>query len=313
MNIVPLLAQTAEGPAESSPEDAVSATLAEAQDTVGRAIQGDTSAIWQLVQDYAMPLVWAVVILVVSLMIAKGLSGATRRSAERARVEETLARFFGKLVYYLVLIVGVMFALSKFGIEVTSLAAILAAAGFAVGMAMSGTLSNFAAGTMLLVFRPFKVGDVVNAAGITAKVIEIELFTTIFDTFDNRRILVPNSAIYGGTIENISHHEERRVDVNVGVEYSADIDRTREVLSAAAESLSDKMIRGEGRGFQVYLLDLGDSSVNWVVRFWTTAADFWSVKEQLTRAVKLHLDEAGIGIPFPQMDVHLDGQVKQAS
>jgi small conductance mechanosensitive channel len=159
---------------------------------------------------------------------------------------------------------------------------------------------------MLLVFRPFKVGDVINAAGVTAKVNAIELFTTTLDTFDNRRIIVPNGKIYGDTIENITYHPQRRCDVNVGIEYSADLDKTREVLTKAAESLDALNIKGEGRGFQVFLIDLGDSSVNWVVRFWTTGADFWSAKEQLTRAVKQHLDEAGIGIPFPQMDIHLD-------
>jgi len=208
------------------------------------------------------------------------------------------------MVQYLILILGVIFALSKFGIDVTAFAAMLAAVGFAVGMALSGTLSNFAAGVMLLVFRPFKVGQVINAAGITAKVHEIELFTTTFDTFDNRRIIVPNSAIFGATIENISFHTERRVDVNVGVEYSADIDQTRQVLEKAVASLTN-VIQGDGRGTQVMLGDLGDSSVNWVVRAWVPASEFWPSKEALTRAVKTHLDDAGLGIPFPQMDIHV--------
>jgi small conductance mechanosensitive channel len=155
------------------------------------------------------------------------------------------------------------------------------------------------------VFRPFKVGDVINAAGITAKVYEIDLFTTIFDTPDNRRIIVPNSSIASGTIENISHHEHRRVDVVVGVDYAATLQQTRDTLTAAAESLKDSLVEGDGRGYQIVLGDLGDSAVGWTVRFWTTAADYWSVKECLTAAVKEHLDAQGIGIPFPQMDVHL--------
>jgi len=300
------LAQAADDGAEPTPEDTVNTALNEAGDTFMQAMQGDQDAINALLLQYALPLVWAIVIIVVTLFVAKIISGMVRRASQKARIDATLSGFFGKLVFYLVVIIGVMFALSKFGIEVTSFAAILAAAGFAVGMAMSGTLSNFAAGTMLLVFRPFKVGDVVNAAGVTAKVNEIELFTTTLDTFDNRRIIVPNTQIYGGTIENINFHPERRVDVNVGTEYTADLDKVREVLGKAAESLSDQMVQGEGRGYQVYLLDLGDSSINWVVRFWTKTPDYWAVKEQLTRAVKNHLDEAGIGIPFPQMDVHLD-------
>jgi len=232
-------------------------------------------------------------------------------SVTKSKVDETLSRFFAKMVYYLIVILGVIFALSKFGIDVTAFAAILAAAGFAVGMALSGTLGNFASGVMLLIFRPFKVGDVVNAAGITAKVHEIELFTTTFDTPDNRRIIVPNGAIYGGTIENVTFHEERRVDVGVGTDYGADLDATRKVLEKAAESLNEMMVQGEGRGYQIVLGDLGDSAVGWTVRFWCKAEDYWGVKEALTRAVKVHLDEAGIGIPFPQMDVHLDGSVSQ--
>ena len=283
-------------------DEQVAQQLAAVNDTFSRALHGDTAAIIELL----LPLASAIIILVVAVVVGKILANLVRSAITRARVDETLSRFFGRLIFYIVLIVGIMFALGKFGIEVTSFAVILAAAGFAIGMALSGTLSNFASGIMLLIFRPFKVGDVVNAAGITAKVVEIELFTTIFDTPDNRRIIVPNSQIYGGTIENITFHGERRCDVNVGVEYAADIDQTRQILAKAAESLNESMVQGDGRGYQIYLLELGDSSVNWVVRFWTRAADFWAVREQLTRAVKAHLDEAGIGIPFPQMDVHLD-------
>jgi len=307
MNWLTLAQAADEVEAEAPPaEDKIAEAAAEAKQTASKALSGDTDAMWQLFQDYGMPLVWALVIIVASFIVGKMVAGMVQRAAGKAKVDLTLSRFFGKLVYYAVLILGVTFALSKFGIEMTSFAAILAAMGFAVGMAMSGTLGNFANGVMLLIFRPFDVGDVISAAGVTAKVNAIELFTTTLDTPDNRRIIVPNSAIYGGTIENITHHPERRCDVNVGCDYGADLDKTREILEKAAESLDELMIKGEGRGYQVFLIDLGDSSVNWVVRFWTTGADFWVAKEKLTRAVKQHLDEAGIGIPFPQMDVHLD-------
>jgi small conductance mechanosensitive channel len=258
----------------------------------------------ELFKTYGLPALVALVLIIVAYFVASFLARIASRPV-RSRVDETLGRFVGKLVYYSVMLCAILGILQYFGIGVSSFAAVIAAAGFAVGLAFQGTLSNFSAGIMLLVFRPFKVGDVINAAGITAKVFEIDLFNTVFDTPDNRRIIVPNSAIMGGTIENISHHAERRVDVNVGTEYSASLDKTREVLTTAAESLKDKMLEGEGRGYQIVLVDLGDSAVNWTVRFWTTAADFWAVKEQLTRAVKVNLDAAGIGIPFPQMDVHL--------
>ena len=306
MNWTPLLAQADDAAEEPAADEKLAAAGEELKNTAGDALSGDTDAMWQLFQDYGMPLVWALVIIVISFIVGKMASGMVQRAAGKAKVDLTLSRFFGKLVYYAVLILGFTFALSKFGIEMTSFAAILAAMGFAVGMAMSGTLGNFANGVMLLIFRPFDVGDVISAAGVTAKVNAIELFTTTLDTPDNRRIIVPNSAIYGGTIENITHHDERRCDVFVGVDYSADMDKTREVLTKAAEALDEYNVKGEGRGFQVFMIDLGDSSVNWTVRFWTTGADFWTAKEKLTHAVKQHLDEAGIGIPFPQMDVHLD-------
>jgi small conductance mechanosensitive channel len=258
----------------------------------------------ELFEKYGVPAIVALLLIIVAYFIASFLARIASRPV-RSRVDETLGRFVGKLVYYTVMLGAVLGILQYFGIGISSFAAVIAAAGFAVGLAFQGTLSNFSAGIMLLVFRPFKVGDVINAAGITAKVYEIDLFNTVFDTPDNRRIFVPNSAIMGGTIENISHHTERRVDVNVGTDYSASLDRTREVLTTAAESLKDKMIDGDGRGYQIVLVDLGDSAVNWTVRFWTTAADFWGVKEQLTHAVKINLDAADIGIPFPQMDVHV--------
>lgn len=278
----------------------------QSKEAIGDLMNGDTDAAMEMAMQYGPKILGAVLIIVLTFIIAKIVARIIHRFFEKAEFDETLERFFSKLIYYIVLVVGLTFALSAFGVEVTSLAAILAAAGFAVGMALSGTLSNFANGLMLLIFRPFDVGDVINAAGVTAKVNAIELFTTTLDTGDNRRIIIPNTAIYGGIIENITHHSERRLDIGVGCDYSASIDETREVLSKAAESLDEKMLKGEGRGYQIVLGDLGDSSVNWTVRFWCLASDYWPLKEELTRAIKMHLDEAGIGIPFPQMDVHLD-------
>jgi small conductance mechanosensitive channel len=308
MNWMPLLAQAEaeEGATEPTGEEQVNEAAEQGKEALDGAMSGDFSGATQLLLDWGPKIAGAIIILVATFIVGKIIARIVSRTAEKAKIDLTLSRFFGKMVYYLVLVIGVMIALGTVGVEVTSFAAILAAAGFAVGMAMSGTLGNFANGVMLLIFRPFDVGDVISAAGVTAKVNAIELFTTTLDTPDNRRIIVPNSAIYGGTIENITHHDERRCDVFVGCDYGADLDKTREVLTKAAESLDQYNVKGEGRGFQIFLIDLGDSSVNWTVRFWTTGADFWTAKEKLTEAVKQHLDEAGIGIPFPQMDVHLD-------
>ncbi|MEO1237385.1 MAG: mechanosensitive ion channel domain-containing protein [Planctomycetota bacterium] len=288
-------------------EDQISDKGEEAKGLIGDALQGDTQAITTLVTDYGIPIITVLLVLIVAYFVGKFLGRAVSSPVTK-KVDPTLGKFTGKLVFYIIMIGALLGVLGKVGISIASFAAVIAAAGFAVGLAFQGTLSNFAAGIMLLVFRPFKVGDVINAAGITAKVNEIELFTTTFDTPDNRRIIVPNSSIFGGTIENITHHGERRVDVAVGCDYSADIDTTRATLNAAVESVTGR-IDGEGRGYQVFLSELGASSVDWAVRVWFPAADYWGKKEELTRAVKMHLDEAGIGIPFPQMDIHVDGKL----
>ncbi|TWU33834.1 mechanosensitive ion channel family protein [Novipirellula artificiosorum] len=258
----------------------------------------------ELFTRYGIPAITVLVVLIVAFFVATFLARICSAPLKKG-VDETLGKFVGKLVFYLVMVSALLGVLQYFGIGIASFAAVIAAAGFAIGLAFQGTLSNFSAGVMLLVFRPFKVGDVINAAGITAKVDEIDLFTTTFDTADNRRIIVPNSAIAGGIIENISHHQDRRVDIPVGVDYSADLKKTRNSLMAAAESQKEFLVEGEGRGYQIVLGELGDSSVGWTVRFWTSAGDYWTVKEYLTAAVKEHLDDANIGIPYPQMDVHL--------
>lgn len=264
----------------------------------------DWFALWT---DLGWPVTKALILILAIVLIAAWAKRFVTAAARRARVEETLARFFGTIARWTVFILGGLAILQTFGVNTTSFAAALAAAGFAVGMALSGTLGNFAAGLLLLVFRPFKVGDVVAAAGITAKVEEIGMFSTIFDTFDNRRIIVPNSSIYDDVIENVTFHPTRRVDVAVGTEYSADLDRTREVLTAAAASVEGRL---PDKDPVIYLVELGDSSINWAVRVWANTADFWAVKERLTRDVKVALDRAEIGIPFPQRDLHLPETVR---
>lgn len=292
---------------EATPEQTVEDAAANAADTAKGALDGIASGNWEeampLIEQYVIPAVFFLLILIVAYFVAKFM-GRLAGKPVQAKVDETLGRFVAKLVFYVIMIGALLGALQYVGIGVASFAAVIAAAGFAVGLAFQGTLSNFSAGVMLLVFRPFKVGDVINAAGITAKVHEIDLFTTTFDTPDNRRYIVPNSSVFGGTIEVITFHDDRRVDVNVGVDYSASIDQTREVLSKAVESVGG-YLEGEGRGYQIYLLDLGDSSVNWVIRTWYPKDDYWGKREEITRAAKVHLDEAGIGIPFPQMDIHV--------
>jgi small conductance mechanosensitive channel len=272
-----------------------------------QALAGDTHALIELAVKVGLPAVLVLVVLIAAYFVGRFLGRAVSKPVTK-KVDPTLGKFFGKVVFWVVMIGGLLGVLGKFGVSVASFAAVIAAAGFAIGLAFQGTLSNFAAGIMLLVFRPFKVGDAVNAAGITAKVAEIDLFFTIFDTFDNRRIIVPNADVSSGTIENITFHPVRRAEVKVGVSYDCNLDEAREALNKAAESV-EGVQRGEGQGHQVMVMEFGGSSIDWVVRAWFTKDDFWVDREKLIHAIKRELDAAGIGIPFPQMDVHLDGKL----
>ncbi|MEM8911390.1 MAG: mechanosensitive ion channel domain-containing protein [Planctomycetota bacterium] len=275
---------------------------------IGQLIRRDLSGVSDYVVSHLGPalLTAGVGLFVVFLgyLVAKYLMVAVSRPVCR-RVDETLGKFIGKMVFYAIMFGVVGAVLSTLGAPLGGLAAMLAAAGFAVGLAFQGTLSNFAAGVLMLVFRPFKVGDFVSAAGVAGTVNEIDLFTTTFDTPDNRRIIVPNSSISSGTIENISHHAHRRIEVAVGVDYDADLQATRSALQRAADQLADKMVSGESRGAAVVLAGLGDSAVNWKVRMWVQSADYWPMTEALTGEIKVQLDAVQIGIPYPQMDVHL--------
>ncbi|MEJ2503272.1 MAG: mechanosensitive ion channel family protein [Gemmatimonadota bacterium] len=260
----------------------------------------DVSALFPVLLD----IVGALVLLLVTVWVAAWARRVTQKGLERGGMDPTLTKFAGQHARYGVLILGGIAVLSVFGINVASFAAILAAAGFAIGMALQGTLGNFSSGAMLLIFRPFKVGDVVSVAGITGKVVEIALFSTQFDTPDNRRIIVPNGEIYGSTIENITFHPTRRVDVDVGTDYGADLRATRAALERVAAEAEGVL---QDPPPQVYLKELGGSSIDWAVRAWALTPDYWAVRERITQSIKEALDAAEIGIPFPQMDVHVDG------
>ena len=252
---------------------------------------------------YAIGAVKVIIVLFLSWIVAGIISRIVMRGLEKAKFDETLSKFFAKMARWGVLLFGVLACLSIFGVETTSFAAVLGAAGLAIGLAFQGTLSNFASGVMLLVFRPFKVGQFVKVGGESGTVNEIDLFTTTLDTTDNRRVIIPNSAIFTSTIENVSHHPKRRVDVNVGTAYEADLDQTRQVLETVLKNLDNTLDEPE---FAVVLLELGGSSIDWQLRVWCKSEVYWDVKQDLTRNIKYALDHAGIGIPYPQMDVHLD-------
>lgn len=254
--------------------------------------------------DLAISIGKVVVILLVAWILAGWVARIIRSRGEKAkRIDTTLALFFSNLARWAILALGVITAIGVVGIPTASFAALIAAAGLAIGLALQGSLGNFASGVMLLIFRPFKVGDYVEVGGTSGTVKEIQLFATIIDTPDNRRMIVPNGEVFGQTIENVSYHSERRVAVAVGTDYGADLDKVRAVLKEAAESLPQKL---PDKDVAIVLQELGGSSIDWSVRAWVAASDFWPARDELTRRVKQHLDKAGIGIPFPQMDVHLD-------
>ena len=252
---------------------------------------------------YAQNFVFGLIVLIVARFVAGWGRRLIRKALDRPRFDTTLTKFASNLLYYTIMVLGILAALSTMGVEVASFVAILAAAGFAVGLALQGTLANFAAGVMLLIFRPFRVGDYIELAGETGFVKEIQLFYTTIDQRDNQRIVIPNSDVFGSTIKNKFHHDTVRVDVAVGTDYPADIDQTREVLEEAAASVEGRV---EEKGVSVALKGLGDSAISWEVRIWSTPEDYFQIRQQLTRVVKYALDTAEIGIPYPQMDVHMD-------
>ena len=257
----------------------------------------------QMLGGYVLSIVAFIAILIIGRYVATWVRNLIRGGLDRPKVDTTLTKFAGNFAYYAIFLLAIFAGLETVGIETASFVAVLAAASFAVGLALQGTLANFAAGVMLLVFRPFKVDDYVEIAGETGFVRDISLFFTRITTRENRLIIVPNGDIFGSTIENIFANDIIRVDCDVGTDYPADIDATREVLLEAARNVEGRI---EEKGEQAALTGLGDSSIAWQVRVWAEPDDYFRLKQELTRQVKYKLDEAEIGIPYPQMDVHLD-------
>ena len=279
--------------------------LAEQTEVTGTALSKlswDWQSLFKQAEVYTPRVVGALFLLIGAWILAGWVSRLTYRSLKLAKIDETLSRFMTKFTWWSVLVLGVIACLACFKVETTSFAAAIGAVGFAIGLAFQGALGNFAAGIMLLIFRPYKVGDVIVVGGQTGTVDEIDLFSTTLDTPDNRRILIPNASIFGNTIENTSFHRTRRVDITVGVGYAADIDRTYETLMRAACAIPGTL---ETPAPEIVLLELANSSVNWSVRVWSQSAEFGLMKQRTIRAIKLALDQAAIEIPFPQMDINL--------
>ena len=250
---------------------------------------------------YGIRVLGAIAVLIVGRFIAGLIRRGVKRALRKSNTDEGLVGFLSSIAYALVMIAVFIAALGNFGVEAASFVAILGAAGFAVGFALQGSLSNFAAGVMVLLFRPYKVGDFISAAGVSGTVKNIDLFSTTLATPDNVKVLVPNGKLFGDTISNYSVYETRRVDLLLGIGYGSSIDKAyaalRGLIAADARILKDPeptLAVGE----------LADSSVNLIVRVWVNRTDYWGVKFDLTQQAKERFDEQGIDIPFPQRVVH---------
>ena len=270
---------------------------------------GDKAAQWgdtavELAMTHGPGLVAGLIIFIVGRMLVKLVTNLLRKLMRRRQMDEMVSGFLCSLIYGLGLTMVVVSAFETMGMETTSFVAVLGAAGLAVGLALQGSLANFASGVLLLVFRPFKQGDYVEVAGTAGVVASQAIFMTTLTTPDNKKIMIPNSEITGGVIVNFSALETRRIDMLVGIGYDDDMGQARDVIRGVLEAES-RVLKDPAPVVAVH--ELGDSSVNLVVRPWVKTSDFWAVRWALTEAIKNRLDEAGITIPYPQRDVHLHG------
>jgi small conductance mechanosensitive channel len=264
--------------------------------------------LYEYIITYGLSFIAAILIFIVGKWIAGVISRFIERIMLRANLDKTLATFIRHISYVVLLLFVVIAALNKLGVQTTSLIAMIGAAGLAVGLALQGSLANFAAGIMLIIFKPFKVGDFVEAGGTMGTVVEIQIFNTILDHFDNRRIVIPNAKITGDNITNFSAIQKRRVDLVFGISYSDDIKKAKEALEKVVAS--DSRVLKDPKPV-VAVSELGDSSVNLVCRPWVKPQDYWAVYFDTLEKGKLELENSGITIPFPQSDVHLYQEKKK--
>jgi len=255
--------------------------------------------------EYSPKVITALVILLVGLFIIGLIQKMAKKVMHKKSIDASLQKFLSSLLGWTLKILLFVVVISKLGVETTSFAAILAAAGLAIGLALQGSLSNFAGGTLIMIFKPFKIGDLIEAQGELGVVKEIEIFTTQITTPSNKLVIIPNGVLSNGNITNYSAEGKLRVDLTIGVSYDADIKQTKEVLMKVMTSDS-KVLQDPAP--TVNVSELADSSVNFAVRPWATIADYWDVYFGITEACKEALDEAGIEIPYPhQVEIHKQG------
>lgn len=259
-----------------------------------------------LLNTYLIPwgtkIILALLVFMIGKWIARLLTKTMEKVMTKGNVDKMLVSFLGNIAYAALLAVVVLAALEQLGVNTTSALAILGAAGLAVGLALKDSLSSFAAGVMLIIFRPFKLGDFIEAGGVSGVVEEIRIFHTMLKTGDNREVTMPNAQIYGGTIVNYSARATRRIDLVIGIGYGDDIKKARDIITDILAA-NETVLKDPAPN--VMLLELGASSVDFAVRPWVKSADYWTTRANIMEAIKTAFDKAGVSIPYPQQDIHL--------
>ncbi|MCV9386301.1 mechanosensitive ion channel family protein [Reichenbachiella ulvae] len=267
-------------------------------------IENAISQLYTLGIEYAPKLVGAILVLIIGSWVIKAMSRGLGHIMDKRELEPSLQSFMKSLSVMVLRVLLIVSVLGMVGVEMTSFIALLGAAGLAIGMALSGTLQNFAGGVMILLFRPYKVGDFIDAQGYMGTVREIQIFNTILTTPDNKRIIIPNGGLATGSMTNFSAEPRRRIDFTFGIAYGDDVDKAREVLLGLANA-DERILKEEGIAPEVMVDSLGDSSVNMKLRIWLESGNYWPVHFAMTESVYKTFAKEGLNIPFPQMDVHL--------
>ena len=266
----------------------------------------DWNAVWLTVKttgvDFAINFVIAIVIFFIGKWVVNLVVKGLLRAMQKGDMDKTLRRFIANLARMLLMLFVIIASINQLGIQTASLIALVGAAGLAVGLALQGSLSNFAAGVLIVLFRPYKVGDWMEGGGVSGSVEEVQILTTVLKTGDNKKVIIPNAQIMGSTITNYSANDTRRVDLVIGVGYGDDLDKVRKEIESVV-SADDRVLKDPA--VTIAVSELADSSVNFVVRPWVRTSDYWGVYFSLTENIKKRFDETGISIPFPQQDVYL--------
>lgn len=260
------------------------------------------SKVWELLTIYGLKVIAAIAVFIIGRWIAKMLTSLSEKVMNKRQVDPTVVSFVANMIYIALLVFVVLAALGQLGIQTTSFIAVIGAAGLAIGLALQGSLANFAAGFLMIIFRPFKVGDFIEGAGVTGTVEAIHIFTTQLLTPDNKTVIIPNASLTAGNITNYSAKGTRRVDLVMGIGYEDDIDHAKKVIMGVLAK-EERILKDPATTIAV--VELADSSVNFAVRPWVEADDYWDVYFNLTENIKKSFDAEGISIPFPQRDVHI--------